>query len=331
MPGGQTRARVILLKPDDGGVPFVAKIDAVSMLGEEMRRFSRFIKPWERHLNPELHVHGSIGVILFGLVEAAGRGGTPAPTLYDLMRLLCAVERGAMIENEPTAADIRVAVLRTIEKLAELSSNQCNADDEKNLCWLGIEPLYRMRERGITYSIDSRRGAIDVIALCEKALQKVAELNGKAIVHGDAHGRNVLVRDREPFLIDYAYSGPGHPCFDLVRIGSSLLFSHFRMTSNEERLRDCFAGIFVEGKSFDEISKTFPDICTSAGSHIALEAVIWARAAALKLAQQYGGSEEDYLAVKFVVACQSLTIPDFQSGVVRATLMALAPVVQSMA
>ena len=66
------------------------------------------------------------------------------------------------------------------------------------------------------------------------AARLVAEAATIATVHGDMNLRNVLVRDgREPFLIDYAYSGPGHPCFDLVRFESALMFQMFRMTDED--------------------------------------------------------------------------------------------------
>ena len=40
-----------------------------------------------------------------------------------------------------------------------------------------------------------------------------------ALVHGDAHLRNILLRNtREPVLVDFANAGPGHPLFDFVRL-----------------------------------------------------------------------------------------------------------------
>jgi len=320
-----------VLKPDDRGAPFVAKIDSIEQLKDEMGRFSRFISPWETQLQPELHIHGSIGVILFGLVGDAGRGGTPAPTLEDRLRLLSAVERGATISNAPSLTDLTTAVNRTVQKLTELNSLPCNPRGVTNSCWLGIEPLRKMKDRNINYTVNGSGGTIDIIQLCERAISKAARLNGKGTVHGDVHCRNVLLRDdREPFLIDYANSGPGHPCFDLIRFESALVFSNLRMTTDEAELEACFKHVFVDGKSFDEISRIFPSICASAGSHIALEAAVRARAAALEMATKYGGDEEDYLAVKFIIACQSLTIPEFQSGVVRAAIKALAPLIAKL-
>ena len=60
------------------------------------------------------------------------------------------------------------------------------------------------------------------------ARSKVDALAEIVTVHGDVQLRNILVRDgREPHFIDYANCGPGHPCYDLVRLESAVLFYCF--------------------------------------------------------------------------------------------------------
>ena len=66
-----------------------------------------------------------------------------------------------------------------------------------------------------------------------KALNDAGRL---AISHGDTHGRNVLVRGSQGFLIDYQYSGPGHPCSDLTKLELSVFLTHFRSFTTEEVL-----------------------------------------------------------------------------------------------
>ena len=81
--GGRSDAQVVRLRPDDGGAPLVAKIDTLTNLGGEMRRFNEFVAWWDDALRPRIHFHAGIGLILFSLVEAGGRPGQPAPTLED--------------------------------------------------------------------------------------------------------------------------------------------------------------------------------------------------------------------------------------------------------
>src|SRR5208282_5022229 len=76
------------------------------------------------------------------------------------------------------------------------------------------------------------------------ACKRADALSEKVIVHGDVQLRNILVRDgRDPHFIDYAYCGPGHPCYDLVRLESAVLFYCFRMNSTENELAALFSDI----------------------------------------------------------------------------------------
>ena len=100
------------------------------------------------------------------------------------------------------------------------------------------------------------------------------ELGAVAIVHGDVHLRNVLVRDgREPFLIDYALAGPGHPCLDLVRFESALMFHFFRMTESECAVRELIAA-GGDAATVDELYDRFPGMCQSLGNRLAIRAAV---------------------------------------------------------
>ena len=61
-------------------------------------------------------------------------------------------------------------------------------------------------------------------------------------------------------------------------------------------------------------------------NRLALHACIVCRQAAIQAATANGGAEDDYLAMKYVVSCQSLFALELQSGVVRAQLAAPATV-----
>jgi hypothetical protein len=157
-----------------------------------------------------------------------------------------------------------------------------------------------------------------------KASDRVARLNGRAVVHGDVHLRNVLVRhDREPLFIDFASSGPGHPAFDLARFESALLFSYFRMVSDEVRVSELFHALFTSGAALEELIKAYPELLASQSSQLAVHASIQCRLGALTVLHKYGGDEMDYYAMKILIACQALTLPACQHGIVRASLRAL--------
>src|SRR5262249_15515227 len=154
----------------------------------------------------------------------------------------------------------------------------------------------------------------DVFTFRQRARRMVSRLAKYATVHGDVHLRNVLVRDdRDPHFIDYAYSGPGHPCFDLVRLESAVLFRCFRLTA-EERLVARLQRALIEGADEGTVSASFPQLMTSVGNRLAVRAAVRCRAAALRLLGQCNGTLDDYLAVKYIVACQGLLDHQQQTG-----------------
>jgi hypothetical protein len=321
--GGLSGARVFLLKPDDDGSPFVAKIDDIERLQEEMNRFHRFIQPWETSLRPELHIHGNIGAILFGLVQDANQGGSPAPTLEECLKRLSSIERGGSYPSALSFDDLLFVVERTIAKLETLNRIRVNASGLVNRCWLGIDPLVTLESKGIEYEIKCAGTKLNLIEMCRRARVHADRLNGMATVHGDLHSRNIVVRDREPFLIDYAVSGPGHPCFDFVRLLSSILFSHFIMMAEEREFEDCLA-MLLEGKGVAQMCAAFPVIFAARTNLLSIEATVRCRASAIAIAEYYGGDESDFMNVMFIVACQSLVRPEYQAGVVRTVLKSLA-------
>jgi hypothetical protein len=155
------------------------------------------------------------------------------------------------------------------------------------------------------------------------ARRRVDAMSDRVIVHGDVQLRNVLVRDgREPHFIDYANCGPGHPCFDLVRLESAILFYCGRMNGDERELAVVLLDI-LRGRSEGDIARDHPLFCTSRTNRLAIYGCVSCRAAAVDLVTSLGGEEDDYLAMKYVIACQSLFIIHLQAGVIRAQLSAL--------
>jgi hypothetical protein len=71
----------------------------------------------------------------------------------------------------------------------------------------------------------------------------------------------------------------------------------------------------------------FPDLLSCHTNIACAEGAVMARDAGIAVLEHYGGTGEDYLAAKYLVASQSLLLPGRSSGMVRAIVEALTPVV----
>lgn len=324
--GGRSAARLYRVEPDDGGAPVIAKLDDIPRLQDEMARFRRFIHRWDDRLSPCLHFHGKTGAIVFTLVDEPENPGALAPTLEVRLHAAMYAELSATPPAAPREADLQVTVERAVAKLSNL--NRCTPADLSlpSRQWLSLEGLEAMLARGVKWRlpIDSGRTR-DALAIGQAALAVTGRFAEKAVVHGDVHLGNLLVRDdREPYFIDYALSGPGHPCFDLVRFESALAFRCMRMTSDEARIAEMTETVAKEDVGADAIFHVFPDLASSAVNRLAIRASVLCRDACMAIMRPFGGTLLDYLAVRYVVACQSLTLPECQTGIVRGTLIGLA-------
>lgn len=324
--GGRTQALIFRVQPDDGGRPLIAKLDSVDRLRDEMGRFQHFIRPWDALLQPRFHYHGTMGVIIFGLVNACESPSNPAPTLDDMLSKLLRTESGAPKDGLPSETDLVALIKRAVEKIRQLNAQSCRDTTYESRAWISVETLNAMRQNGIEWQLPKIQGGIEPLELTHYA-EKVltGPLCSAATIHGDIHLRNILLRDFcDPFFIDYAYAGPGHPCYDLVRFKNSFLFQKFRMTANEDSIRSLLRVVTSTSVTLKSLRIQFPALCQSVGNRLALEAAISVREACLGILKQYGGSEQDYLSMELVVACQSLTIEHLQGGVVRAALVVAA-------
>lgn len=323
--GGLSQALIVRAQPDDGGLPFIAKLADLRLLRDEMYRFHHFIGPWDNVLKPQLHYHGGSGLIIFGLVDAPETPLQPAPTLEDTLRRALLTESGGMTTGVPTEQALRELIERTITKIQSLNSRRCADRTVASFAWIDVESFDAMVAGGIAWKLPALPSGRDPLDGRHAAVALVGKGSDAATIHGDMHLRNVLVRDgREPFLIDYAYSGPGHPCFDLVRFSSAILFTVFRMTDDESRVRELLCAIQEDNATLETIAGTFPALCSSLGNRLAVHASISAKKACRELLAQYGLSPCHYHAMQLVVGCQSLTMPQLQTGIVRAAVSAAA-------
>lgn len=326
MPGGRSTALVVRIDPDDGGPALVAKIDKLEILSGEMSRFHKFIAWSDPQVAPTLHFHAGTALIAFNLVDCPEHPGSSAPTLEESIDVLMSQEVWTPGEAIRAAENLAEAIDRSIEKLSRLNARSCTDSETESWAWLGLEAFDQEALGGPTWSLTDFDGReIPLGSIRSRAWSLIQARSRAATVHGDVHLRNILVRDgREPCFIDYAHSGPGHPAFDLARLESSLLYRGLRMTADESRVAALLLRILDGCDSVSDLQREFHQLMGTPVNRLVVLACIRCRAAAMKLVDQYGGSEDDYLAVRLVIACQGLFIPHLQTGVVRASIVALA-------
>lgn len=331
IPGGRSFARIIRMAPDDDGTPLVAKVDAVDRLSDEMRRFQRYAQKWDAALSPQLHYHAGTSLIIFGLVESPESPGRPAPTLEETLETMFYCEHWPESYIGPDENELRELVNRAIRKLQRLNAVQ-NDNHCKNKTYVFCEPYQSVSRLGMHWNIEPcDGGGGSVFDHVSTARYRVDRLVSKAIVHGDVQLRNILVRDgREPHFIDYANCGPGHPCFDLVRLECAVLFYCGRMNGGERELAAVLLDM-LRGRTEAEIRVAHPLFYTSRTNRLAIHTCIACRTASLETLATFGGTEDDYLAMKFVLTCQSLFLIHLQAGIVRSQLAALGTMLRNRA
>jgi hypothetical protein len=74
-------AKVAVVKIDDLRVPVIVKLAQKELILEEARRFLTFIHKDNPELRPEVHIHGSAALIIFGIIPltVASRKAQPPP------------------------------------------------------------------------------------------------------------------------------------------------------------------------------------------------------------------------------------------------------------
>jgi len=161
---------------------------------------------------------------------------------------------------------------------------------------------------------------------------RFARLGCSAVVHGDVHLRNVLLRaDRSSYLIDYGQSGPGHPAIDLVRLELALYLGVFKQTDAEEEGRRLQRVLSLDRGDWDAISSCFPRQVASVTNRVCLEGCALARDAAIEAVTAHGGTQQDYVATKYLLAWQSLIIEGLNTALARGIIDVLSNEITSWA
>jgi Zn-dependent peptidase ImmA (M78 family) len=204
---GNSGARAYVLSTNEGSHPVFVKVDEVRPLAAEVERARQFQRRMPDIVVPELRFHGLVGALTQPFISAEGTSTRPAPSLESFLERLSLARARRFLESIlPTMLKVfmDLATQRTSEKGRHLEATfrayRCCAAD--GLKWMQAPMAIQC--------IDD---------LGARALRMLTDYDPVAFVHGDAHLRNILLRNSTgPVLVDFAHAGPGHPLLDFVRL-----------------------------------------------------------------------------------------------------------------
>ncbi len=322
LPGGRSGARLVTVKCGETQ-EFVAKVTCKDCALEEMLRFRTFIQRWNGALRPECHFHGKAAVIFFDLVSTDVDSTIPAETLEERLGDIWDKQwfQSSPTELEEKRMFLEKALTRVAKTLAALNEHKPlhNGDLETS-----VNPpathLDALEQEGFVWGLSSC--AMKARQVAARRVRRMARL---AVVHGDIHLRNVLIRgESEVHLIDYAASGPGHPAVDLVRLELALYLGPVRQFEDDKTSVAFQKALSVDQATIDCLSKRFPDFFECHVNAACAVGMTNTRDAAITVLQKHRGGHRDYLATKFLVAWQHLGIIGSQTALARAVILATA-------
>ncbi len=322
--GGLSGARLATVMC--GGAPtFVAKITPKDQALEEMLRYRTFIRPWNDDLRPECHFHGDAAVILFSLVRGDDDPSIAAEPLADRLQQVWNKQwmRCDPAQVEAEEMFLAMALTRVANTLAELNKGAPAPD--VSLPSSAVNPrvtrLDALEQEGFVWGLSD-----DAMRARRVAAERVRRnVTRSAVVHGDIHLRNILIRgESEIRLIDFVASGPGHPAVDLVRFELALYLGPVRQFEDEASSIAFQRALSIERASLEVLREDHPGFFQCHVNASCAAGMTAARDAALEVLRGHGGDCRDYLAMKFLVAWQHLGIIGSQTGLARAVIQATA-------
>lgn len=316
--GGQTSARVALVKVNDLRVPVIVKLDQKTLILDEARRFLTFIHKDNPELNPEVHLHGPAALIVFGTIpDPHAEDEQPAPTLEQLL-----LEYWYNEMRDPINCDDGAILLKgfsdAARRIANLNKQKCFASSFPCKANPYLDSVKDMEGKGFNWGFSPQ-------AICrrEEAETLLLTAADAAICHGDAHTRNILIRTEQGFLIDYAYSGPGHPCSDLVRLELSIFLTRFSQFGPEDALAVFQRDFSIDRLSLSDLISRHGDLLRSKTNRLCLKMCVNARDLVAEVLEAHNLDWQHYLALKILTAWQSLQVPSLQQVLARGIISAV--------
>ena len=255
--GGRSGARLATVMC--GETPtFVAKITSKHRALDEMLRFRTFVQPWNDQLRPECHFHGEAAVILFGLVRRDGDASLPADSLEKRLHDLW---HSQWMQSDPERGKeeglfLAKALTRVAQTLAELNKHTPPPGvDLHSFVNPPATHLDALERDGFVWGLSDR-----AMIARQAAAERFRSMARSAVVHGDVHLRNVLIRgESEVHLIDYEASGPGHPAVDLVGFELALYLGPVRQFEDDASSVAFQKALSIDRAPLEVLRKDFPD------------------------------------------------------------------------
>jgi hypothetical protein len=316
--GNDESAKVVLAKVKDLDFPVVVKLFDKELILEEARRFRHFIEPVDHELNPEVHLHGSAAAIVFDVIADSDVDyNQPAPTLEQQLRRFLRDETYSTVPSGESERLCR-AFQNAVQKICKL--NKKVYDDTGFECW--ANPHIEFVKAKETNDFSWGFGANEF--MCRTAAENLLSATAmRAICHGDAHIRNILVRGNNGFVIDYAYSGPGHPCSDLTRLELSIFLSMFVPYGGEAQHIELQRDVSIRKLCFEDLVQRHGALLPTEFNRLCLRLCVTARDAVDGILSAHGLDWRSYLAAKLLSAWQGLLVPALQQPHVRSVILSL--------
>lgn len=317
--GGHSEARVAIVRVNSAGRAVIAKIDVKEAIRNELERFRLFVQPVDDQLRPYVYFHGNAAVVFFAFIPSEDNDQVPADTLETRIQKfwfdeMCGKATEWEYENLCKALTNATNALGRINRQHPSHAHQPLGNPD-----ISLDYIERMEARGIEWGLP-----MELRSARRAAEQRFARLATAAVVHGDLHLRNVLLRgDRSAHLIDFAASGPGHPALDLVRMEMALFTQCWRQVDTEDRYVELQRGLSIEGLDFKVLSDQFRVAEGPMTNRLCLHGCVAARRLAMEVLATFGGEILDYLAVKYLVAWQTLLMDHRQTNLSRAVIRAI--------
>jgi Phosphotransferase enzyme family len=322
---GGAGAKVALVRVDELPWPVIVKVDKYDEIEQEALRFKTFVEARDRELHPEVHLHGGAALIIFDIIASVDSERTtgtatvaPAPSLGSVLTEFWSSE----IFGTPcghNAEAVTAATVDAAQRLAVLNMLPCETGRFEIRANPHIACVKKLESSGFDWGFDR-----DAITARERAEALLQSMEAASICHGDAHIDNILIRDRYGHVIDYAYSGPGHPCSDLTKLELSIFFRAFHPFGTEDDIAQLQRDLSNFENDAAQLLRRHSTLMKSRTNELCIRLCVAVRDRVAPVLLAHGMKSDHYWAAKLLQAWQSLQLANLPQSMVRIVIRALS-------
>lgn len=294
---------------------------------DEARRFRKYIRAWDPQLQPTLVFHADTGLIAFHAISDGTNVGGPARTLKAQLEQLWNdqyMSSGAQSATASLQSQLEGSVRVVASALAALSVRKATEPEDYSYVNPTESPFLRLEASGFDWGLPNHYSTART-----SARERVRVFERVAVVHGDLHLKNILVNEAGgAYLIDYAASGPGHPCVDLIRLELALLFEQFRLVTSVAEFTELFLDLHRGELAEREVLNKYPHVVQCRVNAVCVLGAVHARKHAVKTIEAFGGTANSYADAKLLALWQSMAMHGRQAALCRAAIEALSDLIE---